>query len=220
MGFSRQKYWSGLPFRSLMDHILSVLSTMTCPSWVALHGIAHSFIELGKTGFLWPWMWVSPHGHLLHFRTAAACSSTMQPISLVNSYLTVSANKIFSRGSIVQFIQIRSLQNIFEKQHVFLSFCSKSKHICQLLFILNANWMSRNCHFSQFFNSNEDKWNFYYIYIIPMFMLLWVSLLFPLKPTWTHCWMNSTHFHYVSNINQMYSFSLNSEGIQYKKIFY
>ena len=31
-----------------MDHVLSELSTMTCPSWVALHGMAHSFIELDK----------------------------------------------------------------------------------------------------------------------------------------------------------------------------
>ena len=31
-----------------MDHILSELSTMTCPSWVALHSMAHSFIELDK----------------------------------------------------------------------------------------------------------------------------------------------------------------------------
>ena len=31
-----------------MDHILLELSTMTCPSWVALHGMANSFIELDK----------------------------------------------------------------------------------------------------------------------------------------------------------------------------
>ena len=31
-----------------MDHVLSELSTMTHPSWVALHGMAHSFIELNK----------------------------------------------------------------------------------------------------------------------------------------------------------------------------
>ena len=35
MGFSRQECCSGLPF-PLVDHILSELSTMTCPSWVAL----------------------------------------------------------------------------------------------------------------------------------------------------------------------------------------
>ena len=40
MGFSRQGYWSGLPFPSPVDHILSDLSTMTCPSWVAPHGVA------------------------------------------------------------------------------------------------------------------------------------------------------------------------------------
>ena len=38
MGFSRQEYWSGWPFPSPVDHILSELSTMTCPSWLALHG--------------------------------------------------------------------------------------------------------------------------------------------------------------------------------------
>ena len=48
MGFSRQECWSGLPFPSPVDHILSELSTMTCPSWVALHNMAHSFIELDK----------------------------------------------------------------------------------------------------------------------------------------------------------------------------
>ena len=41
MGFSRQEYWSGLPFPSPADHILSNLSTMTRPSWVA------------------PWAWLS-----------------------------------------------------------------------------------------------------------------------------------------------------------------
>ena len=46
-----------------VDHIFSELSTMTCPSWVALHNMAHSFIELEKTvvhvirlvSFLWLW---------------------------------------------------------------------------------------------------------------------------------------------------------------------
>ena len=37
------------PFPSPVDHILSKLSTMTRPSWVALHSMAHSFIELDKT---------------------------------------------------------------------------------------------------------------------------------------------------------------------------
>ena len=30
------------------DHILSELFTVICLSWVALHGMAHSFIELDK----------------------------------------------------------------------------------------------------------------------------------------------------------------------------
>ena len=63
MWFSRQKYWSGLPFPSPMDHILSEISTMTLPSSVALHSMAHNFIELDKAvvhvirlvSFLWLW---------------------------------------------------------------------------------------------------------------------------------------------------------------------
>ena len=42
IGFSRQEYWSGLPFPSPVDHILSDLSIMTRPlAWL-------SFIELDK----------------------------------------------------------------------------------------------------------------------------------------------------------------------------
>ena len=63
MGFSRQEYWIGLPFPSPVGHVLSELSTMTHPSWVALHGMAHSFVELDKAvvyvirlvSFLWLW---------------------------------------------------------------------------------------------------------------------------------------------------------------------
>ena len=50
LGFSRQEYWSGLPFPSTVDHILSEFSTVTHPSLVALNGMAHSFIELDKAG--------------------------------------------------------------------------------------------------------------------------------------------------------------------------
>ena len=54
------------PFPSPVDHVLSELSTMTPPSWVALQGMAHSFIELDKTvvhvislvSFLWLWFLV------------------------------------------------------------------------------------------------------------------------------------------------------------------
>ena len=40
MGFSRQEYWSDLPFPSPVDHILSDRSTMTHQSWVAPHSMA------------------------------------------------------------------------------------------------------------------------------------------------------------------------------------
>ena len=48
MGFRQQEYWSGLPFPPPVDHILSEFFTMTSPSWVTLHGMAYSFIELCK----------------------------------------------------------------------------------------------------------------------------------------------------------------------------
>ena len=61
MGFLRQEYWSGLPFPSAVDHILSELSNKTCPSWRTLPSMTHSSIESYKTvihviiliSFLW-----------------------------------------------------------------------------------------------------------------------------------------------------------------------
>ena len=61
MRFSRQECWSGLPLLPPGDHILPELSTMTHPSSVVLHGMAHSFIALDKVvvhvvsliSFLW-----------------------------------------------------------------------------------------------------------------------------------------------------------------------
>lgn len=49
MGFSKQVYWSGLPFPAPVDHVLSELRTMTHPFWVALYSVVRSFIELHKT---------------------------------------------------------------------------------------------------------------------------------------------------------------------------
>ena len=46
--FLRQEYWDGLPFPSLVDHVLSELSTVTHLFWVTLHDMAHGFIELDK----------------------------------------------------------------------------------------------------------------------------------------------------------------------------
>ena len=43
---SRILKWFAIPFSS--GHILSEFSTMTRQSWVALHRMAHSFIELDK----------------------------------------------------------------------------------------------------------------------------------------------------------------------------
>ena len=45
MRFSQQVYWGDLPFSPPVDHILSELSVMIHLSWVASHGMTHSFIE-------------------------------------------------------------------------------------------------------------------------------------------------------------------------------
>ena len=64
MGFSRQKYWSGLPFPSPVDHILSDHSTMTRLGWP--HLAWHSFIELDKLCSMWSdWLAVCDCGFSL-----------------------------------------------------------------------------------------------------------------------------------------------------------
>ena len=45
MRFSRQVPWAGLPFPPPVDHVWSELSAVTRPSWVVLHGMAHSVIK-------------------------------------------------------------------------------------------------------------------------------------------------------------------------------
>ena len=47
-GVLKARILKWLPFPSPVDRVLSELSTMTHPSWVILHGMAHSFIELDK----------------------------------------------------------------------------------------------------------------------------------------------------------------------------
>ena len=51
-GFSRQEHWRGLPSPSPVA-VLSGLSTMSLPSWVAPHGVAPSFSELDKAVVMW-----------------------------------------------------------------------------------------------------------------------------------------------------------------------
>ena len=50
MSFSWQVYSGGLPFPSPVNHVLSEPSGMTHPSWVTLHGVAHSFIDTTRQG--------------------------------------------------------------------------------------------------------------------------------------------------------------------------
>ena len=121
MGFSRQEYWSGLPFPSPVDDILSDLSTMTHPSWVAPWTWL-SFIELDKAVILvWlDWQVFCEYGFsvsalwcplaiptlLLGFLlpwawgTLHGCSSKAQPLLLTldEGYLLTAALPDLQRG--------------------------------------------------------------------------------------------------------------------------
>ena len=48
MRFSPQVVLGDLPLLPPVGHVLSELSAVTHPSWVALHGMAHGFTELHK----------------------------------------------------------------------------------------------------------------------------------------------------------------------------
>ena len=80
IGFSRQDYWSGLPFPSPVDHILSDLSTMTGPlGWP--HTAWHSFIELDKLWSVWSdWLVVCDCGFSL---SAFWCPLLMPTVLIV-----------------------------------------------------------------------------------------------------------------------------------------
>ena len=47
-GVLKARVLSGLPFPSPVDHVLSELSSMTCPFLVALYSMAHGFTKLDK----------------------------------------------------------------------------------------------------------------------------------------------------------------------------
>ena len=51
MGFSWQEYWSSLPFPSPVE--LCQNSTMSCSSWVALYGMAHSSLSYTRLWSMW-----------------------------------------------------------------------------------------------------------------------------------------------------------------------
>ena len=100
MGFSRQEYWSGLPFPSPVDHILSGLSTMPALlGW--LHRAWLSLVELDKAVILvWlDWLVFCDYGfsvsallqhlpsylgfsYIGHGVSLHGCSSKAQPLSL------------------------------------------------------------------------------------------------------------------------------------------
>ena len=55
MGFSRQEHWSGFPFPSPVDHVLSESSTMTCPSVWHFGDLYFLGLQNHCRGWLQPW---------------------------------------------------------------------------------------------------------------------------------------------------------------------
>ena len=105
--FSKQEYWSGLPFPSLVDRVLSELSTMTHLSWVALLSMAHSFTEIDKAvihvissvSFLWLWFWLSSQdgrvGCALIFSCECSRVSTKEDIYM---YMVISRISLYIKN--------------------------------------------------------------------------------------------------------------------------
>ena len=55
IGFSRQECGGGLPFLSRLNHILTELSSMTCPSWAALLKVLLSAsLNYSRLWSMWP----------------------------------------------------------------------------------------------------------------------------------------------------------------------
>ena len=92
MGFSRQEYWNGLPFPSPVDHILSDLSTMTCPSWVAPQPWL-SFIELDRAVVLvWlDWLVFCDYGFSVSVLWCSLATHTWVSLTLDMRYLFMAA---------------------------------------------------------------------------------------------------------------------------------
>ena len=116
IGFSRQEYWSGLPFPSPVDHILSDLSTMTCPSLVAPWAWL-SFTELDKAVVLvwldWLvfWVWFQCVCPLMPY-----CNNyhlTWVSLTLDVGYLhEISNDSLISTGHLPLFLFVDTLENI------------------------------------------------------------------------------------------------------------
>ena len=68
------KSTGGLPFPSPVDHVLSELSTMTHPYWVALYSMAHSFTELDNRRRQWQPTPVLLPGKSHGWRSLEGCS--------------------------------------------------------------------------------------------------------------------------------------------------
>ena len=134
MKFSRHKNSSGLPFLSPVDHILSELFTMTCPSWVAF--MAHSFTELCKP--------LHHYKAVIHEGKAGAsgCLIFTRPVGLK---MTSSLKKCPAVGKSMNSVQGQLLRCHF-KSKIFLPFFKEKKQSHENMlsifgFSLGVQWL-------------------------------------------------------------------------------
>ena len=123
MGFSRQEYWSGLPFHSPVDRILSDLSTMNCPSgWP--HTAWLSFIELEKAVVLvWlDWLVFCEYG----FSVFALWCPLATPTALFGFFLP------WAWGISSRLLQQSVVTSPYLGQVVSPHSCPKKKNGCQV----------------------------------------------------------------------------------------
>ena len=80
-GVLKTRHWSRLPFLSPEPHVLSELSTMTCPSCADLHGMAHSFVWLHKAViYMIIWLVLCHSGFLFGGHGIVVLSSSLCPL--------------------------------------------------------------------------------------------------------------------------------------------
>ena len=120
MGFSRQEYWSGLPFPSPVDHILSGLSTMTLPSWVAPKAWL-GFIELDEAVVLvWSdWLVFCQYGFSVSALWCPLATLTFL-LGFLLPWRGVSLHGCSSKAHKSAFLRLKNW-----------SICIKSSHLCQ-----------------------------------------------------------------------------------------
>ena len=151
--FLRQEYWDGLPFPSLVDHVLSEVFTMTHQSWVALHSMAHSFTELHKPLHQTPPWRGFMQSFMCNLCTCMCCWAVVNVYSPVFSTTTKEQNLPIIAESYVSLIHLPDLAPTSGNSwHVFAPEIRLGKHISEIQWLKQWPWASWPCFLFSFFS--------------------------------------------------------------------